>query len=342
MKLPGENDSGFYLIAEIGSNHDGDPEKAHRLIDLMADAGAHAVKFQTYTPRTLLADTGRMVEWGPVGNRTREKAGDMFSRISLPRQAHGELFAHARERGVEPFSTIFDPEDLDFLLGLGQRLFKISSGDINYKRLLEKVAACGRPVLISAGKSTLDEAERALRVLQNGAGPVCLMHCLAAYPAPYAEVNLKTLEFYRQRFPEVRLGFSDHTLGITCALGAICLGASVIEKHVTYDKKAWGPDHWFSADPAEFRFLADEVRHLEHALGTCEKRIQPSEISAVLLTRRSIIAKSDLPAGHVLSREDILFLRPGSGIDPFDEEKIIGKKLRRKVEKDQPLQWADF
>jgi len=184
----------LFLIAEIGANHDGDPAKAHRMIDLFADAGADAVKFQTYTAEVLVSDVERPVTYGPPDRRTTEPVGEMFSRLSLPREVHRELFDHARERGVVPFTTLFDPADVGFAMGLGQELFKISSGDVNYRQLLEAVAAIGRPVIISGGKCTIGELDRAIDVLERGACSIGLMHCVAAYPAPVESANLRVLE----------------------------------------------------------------------------------------------------------------------------------------------------
>lgn len=328
---------GPLLVAEIGANHDGDPEKAHRLIDEMADAGADAVKFQLYTAAQLVADYERVVQWGPPGKQRHEPVGEMFDRIALPRQAYPEVFAHCRERGMEPFATVFDPADVDFVLTLGQRLFKVSSGDVNYKQLLAAISATGLPAVISGGKCTLGELIRAVEVLERGGGEVSVMHCVAAYPAPVEEANLKVLLGYAAQFPEAVLGFSDHTQGMTSALGAVALGALVIEKHVTYDRAAVGPDHWFSALGPEFADLAHQCRSLYKALGSSRKKILACEATGAKFGRRSIVAARDLPAGHRLGPDDLAYLRPGTGIDPFDEDIVIGAVCRQPVKKNTVL-----
>lgn len=333
---------GPFMVAEIGANHDGDPEKAHRLVDEMADAGADAIKFQLYTAAQLVADFDRVVQWGPPGHQQREPVGEMFDRIALPRPAYQEMFAHCRERGMEPFATVFDPADVDFVLNLGQRLFKISSGDVNYKNLLAAVSGTGKPTLISGGKCTLGELIRAVEILERGGGELSVLHCVAAYPAPVDEGNLKVLLGYAAQFPEAVLGFSDHTQGLTCALGAIALGALVVEKHVTSDREAVGPDHWFSATGTEFAELADQCRALYKALGSSQKKILACEDSGAKFGRRSIVAARDLPAGHRLGLDDLAYLRPGTGIDPFDEEMIIGAVCKRTIKKNTLLFLGQF
>jgi sialic acid synthase SpsE len=335
MKLGKE----LLMVAEIGANHDGEVQKAHQLIDAMARAGADAVKFQTYSPECLLSDFGRLVEWGPEGNTHREPVGEMFRRIALPREAHAELFAHAREKGMEPFSTIFDPRDVDFLLGLGQRVFKISSGDVNYKQLLEAVAATNLPVIISGGKCTAEDFGRAINVLRLSKGGIFVLHCVASYPTPYSDANLRVINYYKRKYPDLTIGYSDHTQGIFCALAAIALGARIIEKHVTYDKKAFGPDHWFSADEQEFGNLVREGREVEKALGIEDKRIFPSETRGACYARRSIVAGRDMKAGEKITREDLLCLRPGTGIDPFEAERVVGKICKQGIKKWTPLTW---
>lgn len=331
---------GPFMVAEIGANHDGDLEKAHRLIDVMADAGADAAKFQLYTAAQLVADYNRLVQWGPPGHQQCEPVGEMFDRIALPRQAFPEVFSHCRERGMEPFVTVFDPADVDFVLNLGQRLFKISSGDVNYKNLLVAVSGTGMPALISGGKCTLGELIRAVEVLERGGSELGVMHCVAAYPAPIDEGNLRVLLGYATQFPEAVLGFSDHSQGLTCALGAVALGALVVEKHVTYDRKAKGPDHWFSATGTEFADLATQCRSLYRALGSSRKTILACEETGVKFGRRSIAAARDLPAGHRIKADDLSHLRPGTGIDPFDENMVIGAVCRRAIPKDTLLALA--
>jgi len=330
----------LFLIAEIGANHDGDPAKAHRMIDLFADAGADAVKFQTYSTDVLVADVERPYTYGPPGRKTTEPIGEMFARLSLPRKAHRELFDHARERGVVPFTTLFDPGDVEFALGLGQELFKISSGDVNYRQLLEAVAAVGRPVVISGGKCTIGELDRAIEVLERGSCPIGLMHCVAAYPTPIESANLRVLETYQRQYPDVVPGFSDHTVGITCSMGAVALGARLIEKHVTYDRDAAGPDHWFSSNAEEFAAMVEATRDLLSALGSPRKRILDTEEQGAKYGRRSIVAARDLPEGHMLKPEDLAFLRPGTGIDPFDVDRVIGRKLMRAVAAGAPVEWS--
>lgn len=331
-----------FMVAEIGANHDGDPEKAHRLIDEIAAAGADAVKFQLYTAAQLIADFDRLVQWGPPEQQHREPVGKMFDRIALPRQAYPEMFAHCRTLGMEPFATVFDPSDVDFVINLGQRLFKISSGDVNYKNLLKAVAETGLPVLISGGKCTLGELIRAVEVLERGGGDLCVMHCVAAYPAPIDEANLRVLLGYAVQFSDAVLGFSDHTEGVTGAIGAIALGAKVVEKHVTYDREAVGPDHWFSATGMEFANLVNQCRSIYKALGSSRKSILACEDTGAKFGRRSIVAARDLPAGHRVQDADLAYLRPGTGMDPFDDDNVIGAECKQTIKKNTLLSLGQF
>ena len=331
--------TGVHIIAEIGANHDGDLDKAHRLIDMAADAGADFVKFQTYTAASLVADVDRVYTYGPEGRKRSETVGEMFDRLALPKEAHQELFQHALERGVVPFTTLFDAADVAFAEGLGQTVYKVASSDVTYRPLLEAIAETGKPVIISGGKCTIGELDRAVDLLGRQGSRIVVMHCVAAYPAPVEDANLRVLQTYERQFPDATLGFSDHTLGITCALGAVALGARVIEKHITYDKNAVGPDHWFSSDADELRALVAESKRLVTALGSSAKRVPESERYGMTFGRRSAVAARLLPAGHVLTPEDVKFLRPGTGINPFEADVLFGRECIKAMDAGEVITW---
>lgn len=328
-----------FIVAEIGANHDGNPQRAHDLIDIAAEAGADAVKFQTYSSSELVADPDRVLTWGRVGRERTETIGCLFDRLALPREAHKPLFTYAKSKGLIAFSTPFSLDGVDFLNDLDTPLWKVASSDVRDKFLLEHLTRTGKPVILSTGKSLLPETSRAVDTLRAGNVPIAVLHCLAQYPAPMDEVNLATIPAFQAIFPDAVVGFSDHTIGITAALGAVALGAKIIERHITHDQDADGPDHWFSSSPQELSDLCREVRRLEAAIGGVRTGILPAEVRERETSVRSIVLKHDLQAGDVITADDLSTKRPGHGIDPYDAEKIIGIAVPRALEAGSVLTW---
>jgi N,N'-diacetyllegionaminate synthase len=329
-----------FVIAEIGANHDGDVAKAHRLVDACADAGAEAVKFQTYTAAELLADGDRMIRWGRAGHEVAEAVGPMFDRLALPRSAHAELFAHAKERGMLAFSTPFSLDALEFLVGLGVPALKIASSDVNWPALLRAAGASGLPVIFSRGKSTLGELDAAMQALRaGGARDIALLHCLAQYPAPSEEMNLRAIGTLASLYPDVVVGLSDHSVGTVAAVAAVALGAEVIEKHVTLDTDDTGPDHWFSADPDELHRLIASVREAHAMRGDGTIGIAPCEAHERHTSVRSLVVRHPLAAGTIVTADDLVALRPGWGIAPIDEDKVIGRRVREATPEGTVLTW---
>lgn len=332
-----------FIVAEIGANHDGDPKRAHELVRMAARCGADAVKFQTYSTSELVADPDRIVRWGPPGNEREETIGALFDRLALPRNAHADLFRTARSLGLVPFSTPFSPDAVDFLQALDVPAFKIAASDIAYLDLIERIGQTGKPAILSLGKSTLAEAERAVATLtSSGCTELCLLHCISVYPAPDAEMHLNTIPTLQSLFRDAIIGLSDHSLGYTAALGSVVLGARLIEKHITLDKQGDGPDHWFSADETELGLMVREIRRLEVMLGTSHVGVRPSEVAERRVSTRSLVLRAARPAGHRLCAEDLLVLRPGYGIHPFDREKIVGRVLTRDLPGHAILGWEDI
>lgn len=332
-------DAPCFIVAEIGANHDGDPERARDLVDMAAAAGADAVKFQTYSAAELVADPDRVLTWGREGRERTETIGGLFDRLALPRAAHKSLFEYAKSKGVIPFSTPFSLDGVDFLQRLDVPLWKVASSDVRDRFLLEHLARTGKPVILSTGKSLLPETVRAVDTLRAGNVPFAVLHCLAQYPAPMEEVNLATIPAFKGVFPDAVIGFSDHTIGITAALGAVALGAKIVERHVTYDQDADGPDHWFSSSPQEFSDLCREIRRLEAAIGGVRTGILPSEVREREVSVRSLILKKGLKAGEVITPDHLDTKRPGHGIDPYDAEKIIGMAVPRDLAAGSVLTW---
>jgi len=328
-----------FIVAEIGANHNGDPALASQLMRAAASAGVDAVKFQTYSADCLLADRDRVIAWGPPGRERREPVGAMFDRLSLPLQAYPQLFAEARALGLIAFSTPFSVEFARFLAPLVP-CFKVASSDVTFHDLLRAVAECKKPVMLSVGKSTLGEVEEALTALQaGGCAEIALLHCVAQYPAPMEEMNLRTIPALAGMFPQAVIGFSDHSEGITAALGAVALGARVLEKHFTLDHALEGPDHWFSADPAEMTQLVKETRRLEAALGGARKTVLPCEQAERRTSVRSLVLARDIAAGQVLTEAHLKVLRPGWGIHPRDKAQVIGLTAQVSLPAGTVLTW---
>jgi sialic acid synthase SpsE len=332
-----------FIVAEVGANHDGDVTTAHRLVDIAADGGADAVKFQTYTAAELVADGDREIVWGPAAAQRRERIGALFDRLALPRAAHAELFAHARERGLIPFSTPFSPGGVAFLAELGVALLKIASSDIAYADLLDAAAEADIPVVLSSGKSRLGEVDDAVeRLSTGGAAGIALLHCVAQYPAPLNEMHLRTIPALAAMYPRCPIGLSDHSVGAVAALGAVALGAAIVERHITFDRAAEGPDHWFSDGPDELAALVNDIRALEAALGTPGKHVQASERHERRVSTRSLVLARPVAAGTPLCSEDLQVLRPGWGIHPGDYEKVLGLRPTRALRSGEVLTWEHF
>lgn len=331
------------VTAEIGANHDGDMVKAHRMIDAVAEAGASWVKFQFYTVDELVADPSRTVTWGPPGHQQTETFGEMFGRIALSKGQMSELFEHARKRGLLPFASPFSEEGVDALVELGAPMLKIAASDVNHLPLLRHAARTGLPVILSLGKCTLGEADDAVRTLEEaGCRELALLHCVASYPSPMEEMNLRVIPMLQAAYPEHVIGFSDHSMGISAPLAAVALGARIIEKHVTLRQDDHGPDHWFSLDMEDLANLVNGVQEVHVALGSSRKRVVDSELRGRRQATRSIIAARELPAGTVLRREDVRMVRPGGGMPPALLDDFLQLEVRVKVEAGEQLRIHHF
>jgi N,N'-diacetyllegionaminate synthase len=328
-----------FLIAEAGVNHNGDLDLARRLVDAAAEAGADAVKFQTFRTAALVSGAAPKARYQVETTGGGESQRAMLARLELSAEAHAALRDHTTRRGLVFFSTPFDEASADLLARLGVELLKIPSGEVTNLPLLRHVAAKGLPVLLSTGMCTLEEVAVAVEAIRAaGDPPLAILHCVSAYPAPVEDTNLRAMETLHARFG-VPVGLSDHTLGIEIALAAVARGAAVLEKHLTLDRTLPGPDHRASLEPADFGALVRSVRAIESALGDGAKRPMPSELDTRSVARRSLVAARPLPAGHQLTRDDIAIKRPGTGIPPADFERALGHVLTRAVAADDVLTW---
>jgi N,N'-diacetyllegionaminate synthase len=327
----------LYVIAEAGVNHDGSVADAHALVDLAADTGADAIKFQTFDPASLVSASARTAAYqsASTGIGTQRELLDQYV---LPAEAWPELRDHAIERGLDFMSTAFDLVSLDLVCTLGVHALKLGSGELTNQPLLTEVARRGLPVLCSTGMGTEAEVADAVGWLAQAPG-LLLMHCVSSYPAPVEQANLRALTTMRRRFG-VPVGWSDHTVGTVTAVAAVALGAAALEKHVTLDRSRPGPDHAASADRDGFLAYVRAVRDAHAALGDGVKRPMPAEANTAPLVRRSWHAARDLHVGDRLEAADLALLRPADGIAPSDN--VVGRRLARAVAGGSPLRPDDL
>lgn len=331
-----------YLIAAIGSNHDGQLERAFSLIDRAADAGADAVRFQSFRPASLLAR-----RWPrPDGGWRAAEGFPVLERLMVPNDWHPLLRDRARARGIAFLSTPFDESRASLLAALGVPGFKISSGDLTHLPLLRRVASYGRPIVLSTGLATPVEIEAAVEAIAAGAGapgrrpPIVLLHCVSLMPLAAGDANLRALATMRLRHGCL-VGWSDHSPGHTLALGAITLGACIVEKHFTDDAGRHGPDHAGAMEPAAWRAMVTAIRELEQGLGDGHKRPCASEDVERRWIRRSVYAARPIAAGARIEAADLKVVRPGIGLPPTAVAGLIGRCAQRAIEVDEPLRDDD-
>jgi N,N'-diacetyllegionaminate synthase len=332
-----------YVIAEVGSNHNGDMGLCRRLIDSAADAGAQAVKFQSWTETSLIAEEeyARNTEYADK-KRHFGSLREMVKAYQFTADQHLETHAHCQMRGIAFSSSVFSREEADLLEGLDVPFFKIASMDIVHLPLLRYVARKQRPMIISTGMATLGEIEQALETVYSERNEqVVLLHCVSIYPPDYETIHLRNMATLRQAF-DVPVGFSDHTLGTTIPLAAIALGACIIEKHFTLDQEMPGWDHAISANPVEMRTIVEEGKNIFTSLGINRRLVTEVEVEKRKKFRRSLVARRQLRHGHLITEEDLEAKRPGTGISPAELPYVLGRKLTRDVQQDQLIHWKDL
>jgi N,N'-diacetyllegionaminate synthase len=350
-KGPGVNiDSSVFIIAEAGVNHNGDESLALRLVETAAKCGADAVKFQTFSADKLVTQGAAKAEY----QKEATGAGDQYSMLKaleMSEPLHRKLLARCAELGIEFMSTPFDEDAADFLLELGMRRIKIPSGEITNEPFLAFLGAKGAPLILSTGMASLEEITRAVEVIKvarlnaehseplNNA--LTILHCTSNYPALCNDVNLRAMQTIAAE-TGLPVGYSDHTLGIAVSTAAVAMGARVIEKHFTLDRNLPGPDHKASLSPDELAQMVRQIRDVEIALGSPIKKPTASELPVRELVRRSVTLVRPLPAGAVITREDVALLRPGTGIAPGALTTVVGKAVLRDIAAGTTLQWADL
>jgi len=331
-----------FLAAEVGINHNGDVDLAHRSIDAAADAGADAVKFQNYRTEDFVSDRSLTYEYVSQGHTVIESQYDMFKRCELAPQSLRELRQHCDRRGVVFFSTPSSERGVQELVELGAPVLKNGSDYLVHLPLIRVMARTRLPTVISTGMATVDDVKDAVEAFRGAGGEqLLLLHCTSSYPTPPEDVHLRKITALRAAF-DCPVGLSDHSDGTVAAIGAVALGACMIEKHFTLDKNLPGPDHRFSANPAEFSALVESVRTLEKSLGSAGLKPAASEELGRRDYRLSCVAARELPAGHRLSTSDIAFRRPGFGFPPKELEALVARELARSVPSGHVFSAEDF
>lgn len=333
------------IIAEAGVNHNGSIETAKLLIDAAAAAGVDYVKFQTFKTEQLVSRTAAKADY-QVENTgdAAETQFEMIKKLELDRGTHEELIAYCKTKNITFFSTAFDLDSIDLLDGFDLELWKIPSGEITNLPYLRKIAALGKPTILSTGMSNLSDIEAALAVLlANGLrrDQVTVLHCNTEYPTPMTDVNLRAMNTIAEAF-NVAVGYSDHTLGIEVPIAAVARGAVCIEKHFTLDRKMEGPDHRASLEPGELKAMVVAIRNIESALGSTLKKPSPSETKNIPIARKSVHTAKALPAGHVVTAEDLEMKRPGDGISPMELDNLIGRTIRYDLPAETKLKPTDL
>ena len=331
-----------FVIAEAGVNHNGDVSLAHKLIDAAADAGADAVKFQTWRAEGLATAEAPKAEYqlkttGSDGNQL-----DMLRELELPEEHLPALISHCQETSITFLSTPHDWEAIDILDRFNVPAYKVGSGDMTNIPFLRKMAQKMRPIILSTGMGNLAEVEEAVNAVRSqGNEQLILLHCVTSYPARFEDVNLRAMLTLERAF-RLPVGYSDHTPGVEASLAAVAMGARVIEKHFTLDRSMKGPDHLTSLEPGELRSLIQGIRLVETALGDGIKGPAPVEEDIKVVARKSIVAATNIPAGAIITEDMITTKRPGSGIWPRDWESIIGRRTKVALARDTLIQWSQL
>ncbi len=337
-RLIGEGEACF-VIAEAGVNHNGDINLAKKLIDIAKEAGADAVKFQTFKAEELVTKGTEKAQYQRQTTGADESQFEMIKKLELAESAFKELSDYTQKRGLLFLSSPFDSGSVDLLDRLGIAAFKIPSGEITNFPLLKHIAQKIKPIILSTGMSTISEIEEALAVIQEeGLHDIIMLHCVSSYPAKAEDMNLRAMETLRQVF-NLPVGLSDHTLGITVPIAAVALGACIIEKHFTLDKSLPGPDHGASLEPDELKQMVMAIREVEKALGDGIKEPTKGEEENKRLARRSIVARVAIPKGEIITQEMLAVKRAGEGLEPKYLKRICGTRIKGTIKEGETITW---
>jgi len=327
-----------FIIAEAGVNHNGSIQIAKELIKKAAWAGADAVKFQTFKAKDLVSKKTPKAEYQLKTTSSSESQFEMIKRLELDKTMHKTLIEHCKKNSILFLSSPFGLKEIDLLNQLKLNIFKIPSGEITNLPYLKKIGGLKKEILLSTGMATIEEIKAALNILTTAGAlkkNITILHCNTEYPTPISDVNLNAMKQMRSSFPNIKVGYSDHTIGIEIAIAATALGATVIEKHFTLDKTMEGPDHKASIEPQELQQMIQGIRNIEIALGNGIKQPSPSEKPNIAIVRKSIVASKDIAKGEIFSKTNITVKRPGTGISPMLWDDILGQRASRTFQADE-------
>jgi len=327
----------IFIIAEAGVNHNGSVELAKKLIDAAVDAGADAVKFQTFKADNLVSKSAQKADYQLQTTDTSETQYEMIKKLELDPQTHRELIAYCKSKNILFLSTPFDRESVELLNALEMKIFKIPSGEITNLPYLRHIGSLRKDVILSSGMSDLSEIEDALKILTAAGTPIekiTVLHATTEYPCPIEDVNLRAMDTIKAAFG-IKVGYSDHTNGIEIPVAAAAMGASVIEKHFTLDKTMEGPDHKASLEPDELTAMIKAIRNIEKALGDGIKKPSRSEMKNIPIARKSLVAACPIQKGELFTEKNLTAKRPGDGISPMRFDEIIGTVSLKDYQEDE-------
>ena len=337
-----------FIVAEIGCNHNGSKDLAREMVIKAKECGVDAVKFQTFKADALISCYAPKAEYQKETTGTVESQLEMTKKLELSHDDLIELKAYAESLGLVVFSTPFDLDSVDFLNSIGQSLWKIPSGEITNLPYLKRIGAIkidNKKIILSSGMATIDEIKTCIGVLVEAGtneNDIILLHCNTEYPTPDKDVNILAINDLKEQFPNVSIGFSDHSVGYVAAVGAAIMGVSLIEKHFTLDKNFAGPDHKASATPEELKALVENVRRIEVMAGSSKKIVTESERKNKIVARKSIVAARNIVKGEILTEENITCKRPGNGISPMKWYDILGKVAEKDFRTDELIEQSGF
>lgn len=329
-----------FIIAEAGVNHNGSLDRAKKMVEVAAGAGADAIKFQTFRADTLVTRDARKAAYQQKTTGPGETQFEMLKKLELSVESHQALIAHCRLNRIEFLSTPFDLTTIDLLVQMGVNKWKIPSGEITNLPYLRKIAALGQEIILSTGMADMGEIHDAIDVFTSfgvSPGSITVLHCNTEYPTPVQDVNLRAMDTIKSAFPGIYVGYSDHTLGIEVPVAAVAMGATIIEKHFTLDRTLPGPDHRASLEPDELTAMVKAIRNIEAALGNGIKKPTPSELKNRPIARKSIVAARPIQAGEKFTGENLTVKRPGTGLSPMQWDRVVGTTAMKDYARDEPI-----
>ena len=333
----------IFIIAEVGINHNGDVDIAKKMIDEAKNAGADCVKFQTFKGEEFVSDPKQTYTYKSQGKEVTESMLEMFKRYEFTKAEWIDIVKYCKQKEIVFSSTAQNMSDLEFLMSITELPFlKVGSDDLTNLELLSHYGSKNIPMIISAGMAYAYEIEDAVSTIRDaGNENITVLHCISSYPTQATDVNLKKIPVIRDAF-DVKVGFSDHTIGSASAVGSVCFGATIIEKHITLDNDMDGPDHWFSINPIELKRYVDDIRFIEKALGQAELKPTPKEIEMRKVMQRKIVFSSNLFKGDITTKNDFNFKRSEYGIDPKQVKFLLNRTLQKDVKKDDVVSLDNF